>query len=292
LYGEKMVARVEKQMSDLQPCLTSPNLIAPFQIGHADIGVMASLAVRKLHTIQRVRFQDACVILVLEGSKSVSDLDLPKHAETGDIAVIPAGTIADVTSKPKPSHAYRGVILSFEQSLLTRFSETYPHVVGSKQPLGQVKILKSAEDISDVVGRVIKDFEAGLVIDRDLLYHRLIEVLLTLAIHHCVFNGTRQPKLTERVGVLVATDLARNWTAIEVACEFAMSEATFRRRLARERTSFSAILAEARLGKGLFLLQSTELDITSIALEVGYQSPSHFTARFRRRYGVAPSDAR
>jgi AraC-like DNA-binding protein len=46
------------------------------------------------------------------------------------------------------------------------------------------------------------------------------------------------------------------------------------------------------LGKGLFLLQSTELDITTIALDVGYQSPSHFTARFRRRYGVAPSDAR
>jgi AraC-like DNA-binding protein len=287
-----MVARVEQEMPNFQPYLTSPSLMRPFQIGHADIGVMASLTVRTLHTIQRIRFQDACVILVLEGSKSVSDLDHPKQAETGDVAVIPAGTIADVTSKPKPGHAYRGVILSFEQSLLTRFSETYPHVVGSKQPLGRVKILKTAEDISDVVGRLIRDFEAGLVIDRDLLYHRLVEVLLMLAIRHCAFNGTRQPKLTERVGVLIATDLARSWTATEVACEFAMSEATFRRRLARERTGFSAILAEARLGKGLFLLQSTELDITSIALEVGYQSPSHFTARFRRRYGVAPSDAR
>jgi hypothetical protein len=157
-----------------------------------------------------VRFQDGCVILVLEGSKSVSDLDCPKQAETGDIAVIPAGTVADVTSKPKPGQAYRGIILSFEQSLLTRFAETYPHVVGSKRPLGQVKILKGAQDIGDVVGRVIRNFEAGLVIDRDLLYDRLVEVLLTLAIRHCVFNGTRQPKLTERVGVLVAADLARN----------------------------------------------------------------------------------
>ena len=287
-----MVARAEKKMPDLQFCLTSPSLMTPFQIGHADIGVMASLTVHKLHTIQRVRFQDACVILVLEGSKSVSDLDCPKHAETGDIAVIPAGTVADVTSKPKLSHAYRGIILSFEQSLLTRFSETYPHVVGSKRPLDQVRILKSAQDIGDVMGRVIRDFEAGLVIDRDLLYHRLVEVLLTLAIRHCVFNGMRQAKLTERIGVLVAPDLARNWTATEVAGEFAMSEATFRRRLAREGTSFSTILAEARLAKGLFLLQSTEQDITSIALDVGYQSPSHFTARFRRRYGVAPSDAR
>jgi AraC-like DNA-binding protein len=287
-----MVAPVEKQKSDIQSYPKSSNLGTPFQVGHADIGAMASMTVRKLHTIQRVRFQDASVIIVLEGSKSISDLGCPKHAETGDVAVIPAGTIADVTSKPKPSRAYRGIILSFERSLLARFSETYPHAVGSKQPLGQVRILKDAQDIGDVVGRVIKDFEAGLTIDPDLLYHRLVEVLLTLAISNCVFNGTKQPKLKERVGILVATDLASNWNATEVASEFAMSEATFRRRLAREGTSFSTILAEARLGKGLFLLQSTEQDITSIALEVGYQSPSHFTARFRRRFGVAPSDAR
>jgi hypothetical protein len=156
-----MVALVEQQVPDLQPCLASPILVTPFQIGHADIGVMASLTVHKLHTIQRVRFQDACVILVLEGSKSVSDLDCPKHAETGDIAIIPAGTVADVTSKPKPGQAYRGIILSFEQSLLTRFAETYPRVVGSKRPLGQVKILKGAQDIGDVVGRVIRKFRGG-----------------------------------------------------------------------------------------------------------------------------------
>jgi AraC-like DNA-binding protein len=287
-----MISPVETQSLNLQPYSKISNLMTPFQIGHADIGAMASLTVRKLHTIQRVRFQDACMILVLEGSKSVSDLGAPKRAETGDIAVIPAGITADVTSKPEPGHAYRGIILSFERSLLARFSDTYGHAVGGKQPLGQVKILKDGHEIGDVVGRVIKDFQAGLTIDPDLLHHRLVEVLLMLAIRHCVFNGTKQPKLKDRVGVLVAANLARNWNATEVASEFAMSEATFRRRLAREGTGFSAILAEARLGKGLFLLQSTEQDITSIALDVGYQSASHFTSRFRKRYGVAPSDAR
>jgi hypothetical protein len=31
--------------------LASPILVKPFQIGHADIGVMASLTVHKLHTM-------------------------------------------------------------------------------------------------------------------------------------------------------------------------------------------------------------------------------------------------
>jgi AraC-like DNA-binding protein len=287
-----MIAPVEKLKPGVPSHPKPSSLVTPFLIGHADIGAMAGLTVRKLHTIQRVGFQDAGVIIVLEGSKSISDLGCPKHAETGDVAVIPAGTIADVTSKPNPGHSYRGIMLSFERPLLARFAATYPHAVGSRHPLGQVRILKHAEDIGDVVGRVIRDFEAGLTIDPDLLYHRLVEVLLTLAISNCVFNATKPLKLKERVGVLVAADLARNWNATELAAAFAMSEATFRRRLAREATSFSAILAEARLGKSLFLLQSTEQDITSIALEVGYQSPSHFTARFRRRFGVPPSDAR
>jgi AraC-like DNA-binding protein len=32
--------------------------------------------------------------------------------------------------------------------------------------------------------------------------------------------------------------------------------------------------------------------VTQIALTVGYQSPSHFTVRFRRRFGFPPSAIR
>jgi hypothetical protein len=39
-----MVGRVEKRILD-EPCLVSPTLMTPFQVGHADIGAMASLTV-------------------------------------------------------------------------------------------------------------------------------------------------------------------------------------------------------------------------------------------------------
>ncbi len=71
-----------------------------------------------------------------------------------------------------------------------------------------------------------------------------------------------------------------------------MSEATLRRKLADEGDCLSGILADARLSFALTLLQATTQPVTQIALAVGYQSPSHFTVRFRRRFGFSPSAIR
>jgi len=39
-------------------------------------------------------------------------------------------------------------------------------------------------------------------------------------------------------------------------------------------------------------LQTTELPINQIALDCGYQSPSRFSVRFRKRFGISPSAIR
>lgn len=49
---------------------------------------------------------------------------------------------------------------------------------------------------------------------------------------------------------------------------------------------------QLRLRLALELLRDTRMDLTEIALELGYSSHSHFTAAFRRRFGVPPSRVR
>jgi AraC family transcriptional regulator len=51
-------------------------------------------------------------------------------------------------------------------------------------------------------------------------------------------------------------------------------------------------VTEARIGRAVELLEAQELSITQIALEVGYETPSSFTARFRQRMGMTPSQYR
>lgn len=51
-------------------------------------------------------------------------------------------------------------------------------------------------------------------------------------------------------------------------------------------------LTEARIGRARELLADPALSITDVALAVGYETPSAFTARFRKSVGVTPSDFR
>ncbi|MFC3711234.1 helix-turn-helix transcriptional regulator [Sphingoaurantiacus capsulatus] len=51
-------------------------------------------------------------------------------------------------------------------------------------------------------------------------------------------------------------------------------------------------VTDERIRRAAELLDQHELSITEIALEVGYETPSSFTARFRQRMGVTPSEYR
>ena len=51
-------------------------------------------------------------------------------------------------------------------------------------------------------------------------------------------------------------------------------------------------LTRLRLGAALELLKDPERSITSIALDLGFASHSHFTAKFSEKFGTAPSGAR
>ena len=49
---------------------------------------------------------------------------------------------------------------------------------------------------------------------------------------------------------------------------------------------------QLRLRSALDRLETTSVDLSQLALELGYSSHSHFTAAFRRAFGVTPSAAR
>lgn len=51
-------------------------------------------------------------------------------------------------------------------------------------------------------------------------------------------------------------------------------------------------LRQARMERAFGLLQTTDMSVTEVALEVGYNSPSRFSKAFFTRFGFNPSDAR
>ena len=63
----------------------------------------------------------------------------------------------------------------------------------------------------------------------------------------------------------------------------------FRRRTG---TTLHAYREQVRLRVALEALATPRGDLTELALDLGYSSHSHFSANFRRAFGLAPSDAR
>jgi AraC family transcriptional regulator len=48
----------------------------------------------------------------------------------------------------------------------------------------------------------------------------------------------------------------------------------------------------SRLAKALGIVLESDTDLTTVALETGFASHSHFTARFRGLFGLTPTDLR
>jgi AraC-like DNA-binding protein len=97
----------------------------------------------------------------------------------------------------------------------------------------------------------------------------------------------------ERLRTGLTPRLREDLTADDLASIAGVSLRTLQR-LFRERfdTSPMTWLMEARLSEAARLIRAGDDPVTKIAYRVGFKDPSHFTRRFRGRFGVSPNEYR
>ena len=72
-----------------------------------------------------------------------------------------------------------------------------------------------------------------------------------------------------------------------------MSESSLRRFFRQDvGRSFVELVREIRLQKACMLLQNTEMQVSDIAAQVGYESEGYFYRLFKNQYGVTPLEYR
>lgn len=96
-----------------------------------------------------------------------------------------------------------------------------------------------------------------------------------------------------RLEAMMAGELARRWTVRELARTAGVSERRLHDlfHLAFDRPVY-AHLQRMRLDRARALIETDGYSVTSAALSVGYDSPSHLAALFKREFGIAPSTLR
>lgn len=99
-----------------------------------------------------------------------------------------------------------------------------------------------------------------------------------------------QQKLVDRAKIVLSSDLKRRWTLAEIGADVGVSPVYLTQAFAQvEGMPLYRYQLRLRLAKALDLLGQYD-DLTSLGIDLGFSSHSHFTAAFRQTYGRTPAE--
>lgn len=102
-----------------------------------------------------------------------------------------------------------------------------------------------------------------------------------------------EAKNTYPVLSYLRTHFSEPITLAKTAELFGMEPSQFSKKFKQEQgINFHEFLTQYRLGKALKLLTQVDINVTDVAIAVGFNDPSHFTRIFRRYVGVSPTQYR
>jgi AraC family transcriptional regulator len=109
---------------------------------------------------------------------------------------------------------------------------------------------------------------------------------------HTPASTPARRRLADRVKVLLASDLARRWTLADIAAEVGHSPVYLTQVFQQvEGLPLYRYQLRMRLARALDLLGRYD-DLTTLGLDLGFSSHSHFTSAFTQAYGRSPSEFR
>lgn len=253
---------------------------------------LTTYSARQSHALRRVQLPEPALCRVYVGSKHIQAGNTLASIRAGEWVVLPAHLPMHVANEAE-SDGYVSQMISIPSAGVVEHFRAHgaSYRYASRVPQVIAKLAESSR-LDEAWRRLLNSIsteEPAL-----LQKHLLGEVLMLLGLSGAleVLRVAHSGALSERVRQFFASDLEKDWQQSEVAAYFCMSAATLRRRLNQEHTTFTELLEETRLSKGLDLLQTSTDAVSAVALKSGYASPSRFTERFSARFGMTPSALR
>ncbi|MGZ2260030.1 helix-turn-helix transcriptional regulator [Roseobacter sp. A03A-229] len=234
-------------------------------------------------------FRQTFLFFIERGSKLVSD---PVHGdlvgEAGDLMIFPAGAMVTMINRPLMNQSYKATGVSYTRALT---EIVFPRRVQPSKP-PTVRVLRADEHAPARILRLLRDTLTEHDLPQSIRESRMLEPLVWLKDAQIDVPTQGEDSPVSQVRRIIDADLSYPWRASDVASELAMSEASMRRLLSSTGQGFARILQNSRLERGLTLLQTTQEQVSSIALDCGFKTPSHFADAFRQRFGIKPKDIR
>jgi AraC-like DNA-binding protein len=107
---------------------------------------------------------------------------------------------------------------------------------------------------------------------------------------HATRASSGRQKLVDRAKLVLSSDLARRWTLAEIAAEVGVSPVYLTQVFQQvEALPLYRYQLRLRLARALDLLGEYD-DLTTLSMDLGFSSHSHFSSAFRQAYGRTPAE--
>jgi AraC-like DNA-binding protein len=107
---------------------------------------------------------------------------------------------------------------------------------------------------------------------------------------HAARSTAARQKLVDRAKLVLTSDLGRRWTLAEIAAEVGVSPVYLTQVFQQvEGMPLYRYQLRLRLARALDVLPRYD-DLTTLSLDLGFSSHSHFTSAFRQTYGRTPKE--
>lgn len=253
------------------------------------IGLTANVVQRSSLRISHLAVDGPALILLRNGEKALSVGTRQWQAGRGDAVVLAGGQTIDVENRLSADGLFEARWLVWDARLFAQAESLLP----GRRPLSDLAVLKQVPaGFTAAVDRAVASIADASSVPENVAAHQLIELLLWLAEDGIRLSGGRAVSTAAKLRGLLTGTPGSPWTVAMAAEQMATSEATLRRRLGDEGTSFNTVLTDTRMALAMTWLQSTDRPVATIAMDVGYESASRFAIRFKRRYGFSPSVVR
>jgi AraC-like DNA-binding protein len=238
-------------------------------------------------------FFDATLLLICSGRLILDDTgEMTEASDAASVIVVPKDTRLDVIKSPDSADGiYRSVFLAFSPQVIGAFHRLHVPTEFASGLAPKPRRMPLDDSFADTLSYCLRGLSATDLSDREC-EHRLVGVLIALADRGWQFTRPGPQSVADQLRDVLRNDPSRSWTTAEAGNVLAMSEATLRRRLAKEGLRFEEILTDIRMHHAMALLQTTCWSIPQVARACGYQTRTRFAARFRKRFGCSPSEAR
>ena len=253
-----------------------------------DVGLTASVRQRSDLLVHTVVTDHPSILLMRRGRKTLRIGNRKLVLSPGDAVAIAPGTTCDMKNETERGQ-FESTWIVCAPSIVDAMARAFP----DHPRLKGVAALKGlGGEFIDAFDRVSRAIVEPDNVPPAVAEQRVKELLAWLTTQGWVFHPETPSDLRRKVRLTIGAAPERAWLSKDLAQAFAMSEATFRRRLADEGQSFNDILIDVRMTTALTLLQVTDRPIADIAYQVGYVSASRFAIRFRKRFGFSPNAVR